>query len=154
MQMTELLDSVQYITDQYGKKKGVLLDLNVWQALMQLVEQNAVSDPIMPIKEKQLKQAQGEAEQIEPTAEPQREAAMQREEAAFRRLHATLYKQHAGQYVAIYNEQLIDSDTNQVALYRRVRQQHPGEFVWVAPVHETPDEVLVFRSPRLQNGAL
>jgi hypothetical protein len=69
-------------------------------------------------------------------------------------LHPTLYKQHAGQYVAIYNEQLIDSDQNQIALYRRVRQQHPGEFIWVGPVHETPDEVLIFRSPRLQNGAL
>lgn len=154
MQMTELLDSVQYITDQHGKKKGVLLDLNAWQVLIQLVEQNAVADPIIPTKEKQIKQLQGETEQSELIAAHQREAAMQREEAAFRRLHPMLYKQHAGQYVAIYNEQLIDSDPNQVALYRRVRQQHPGEFVWVAPVHETPDEILVFRSPRLQNGAL
>jgi hypothetical protein len=128
--------------------------LNVWQVLIQLVEQNAVSDLIIPTKAKQIKQEQGETERIEPVADRQREAAMQREEAAFHRLHPTLYKQHAGQYVAIYNEQLIDSDTNQVALYRRVRQQHPGKFVWVAPVHETPDEVLVFRSPRLQNGAL
>jgi hypothetical protein len=30
MQMTELLDSVQYITDQHGEKKGVLLDLSAW----------------------------------------------------------------------------------------------------------------------------
>jgi hypothetical protein len=108
----------------------------------------------MPTKEMQIKQTQSKTEQSEPIAAHQREAAMQREEAAFRRLHPTLYKQHAGQYVAIYNEQLIDSDQNQIALYRRVRQQHPGEFIWVGPVHETPDEVLIFRSPRLQNGVL
>lgn len=83
-----------------------------------------------------------------------RDLAMQREEAAFRRLHPMLYKQYVGKYVAIYREKLIDSDADQVALYRRVRQQHPGEFVWVAPVHKTADEVLVFRSPRLQDGAL
>ena len=31
MQIAELLDSAQYVTDNEGKKNGVLLDLEVWQ---------------------------------------------------------------------------------------------------------------------------
>ncbi len=141
MQIAELLDSVQYVTDHQGKKKGVLLDLEVWQGLVQLLEQKTTANGI-PIPAK---------EEVEET---EREAAIRREEAAFRKLHPSLYKQYAGEYVAVYNEQLIDSDSDQVALYRRVRKQHPGEFIWIAPVNENPDEVLVFRSPRLLNGHL
>ncbi len=147
MQLAELLDSVQYVTDQQGKKKGVLLGLEAWQELVDLVEQKTAADPIVPHEQEQVK-----ANEAKRVADSTREAAMLREEAAFRRLHPSLYKQYAGEYVAIYEEQLIDSDSDQVALYRRVRQQHPGKFVWIAPVKESPDEALVFRSPRFLNG--
>lgn len=141
MQIAELLDSAQYVTDNEGKKNGVLLELEVWQELVQLLEQEtAANGSAIP-----------EKEEVEGT---QREAAMLREEAAFRKLHPFLYKQYAGKYVAIYNEQLIDSDSDQVALYRRMRKQHPGQFIWIAPVKETLDKVLVFRSPRLLNDQL
>ncbi|MEZ4733207.1 MAG: hypothetical protein R3E79_39430 [Caldilineaceae bacterium] len=146
MQLAELMDSVQYITDRQGKKKGVLLDLDVWQGLIELVEQATDKTVVPPDKE------QAAIEEIERIADTAREAAMRSEEAAFRRLHPSLYKEYAGQYVAIHNEQLIDHDLDQVLLYRRMRQQHPGEFIWIAPVKESPDEVLVFRSPRFLNG--
>ena len=139
MQIAELLDSAQYVTDNEGKKNCVLLDLEVWQELVQLLEQETAANGI----------AIPEKEEVEET---KREAAMLREEVAFRKLHPSLYKQYAGEYVAIYNEQLIDSDSDQVALYRRIRKQHTGQFIWIAPVKENPDEVLVFRSPRLLNG--
>jgi len=77
------------------------------------------------------------------------EAAMCLEGAAFRDLHPALYKKYAGKYVAIYNEQLVDSDSDQATLLLRTRKQYPNEFVWIAPVSESPDEVFVFRSPRL-----
>ena len=147
MQLAELLDSVQYITDYKGKKKGVLLDLEIWQGLVELVEQKTAADHIAILEKEQV-----EVEEAEHVADAKREAAMIREEAAFRELHPSLYKQYAGEYVAIYNEQLIDSDSDQVALYRRTRKQYPGEFIWIAPVNDTPDEVLVFRSPRFLNG--
>ena len=146
MQLAELMDSVQYITDHQGKKKGVLLDLDVWQGLIELVKQATDKTVTPPGKEQASNQA------IEHIADSAREAAMLREEAAFRRLHPSLYKEYAGEYVAIQNEQLIDHDLNQVLLYRRMRQQHPGEFVWIAPVKENPDEILSFRSPRFLNG--
>ena len=141
MQVAELLDSVRYVTDRQGKEEAVLLDLEVWQRLVQLLEQNTTANGI-PIPDKE------EAEETE------REAAIRREEAAFRKLHPSLRKQYAGEYVAIYNEQLVDSDSDQVALYRRMRKQHPGQFIWIAPVNESPDEIFVFRSPRLLNGHL
>ncbi|MEZ4712599.1 MAG: hypothetical protein R3A44_35755 [Caldilineaceae bacterium] len=147
MQLAELMDSVQYITDHQGKKKGVLLDLDVWQGLIELVAQTTTDETAASPDE-----AQAAIEEIEPIADTAREAAMLREEAAFRRLHPSLYKEYAGEYVAIHNEQLIDHDLDQVLLYRRMRQQHPGEFVWIAPVKESPDEILVFRSPRFLNG--
>ena len=136
MRIQELLDSAQYVSDHEGKKNRVLLDLEVWQRLVQFVEQETDDDRI----------ATPELEQ-----DSEREAAMRREEAAFRKLHSSLYEQYAGEYVAIYNEQLIDSDSDQVALYRRMRKQHPGEFIWIAPVNESSDEVFVFRSPRFLN---
>ena len=144
MQIAELLDAVQYVTDQHGKKKGVLLDLDIWQELVQLLEQTTAVDHVAAVGTEKIEQ--------EPIEDTHRAAAMHREETAFRKLHPSLYPHYAGKYVAIYNEQLIDSDADQVALYRRVRQQHPGEFVWIAPMQESPDEVLVFRSPRLLNG--
>ncbi len=147
MQLAELMDSVQYVTDHQGKKKGVLLDLDVWQGLIELVEQTTTDEAVAPPGKEQ-----AAAEEVEHIADTAREAAMLREEAAFRRLHPSLYKEYAGKYVAIHNEQLIDHDLDQVLLYRRMRQQHPGEFVWIAPVKESPDEVLIFRSPRFQNG--
>lgn len=147
MQLTEVLESVQYVTDHQGQKKAVLLDLDAWQTLVELLEQNrATSQTVKPEKETsaELDSQSG--------ADAKRDAAMRREEAAFHRLHPSLYKKHAGEYVAIHNEQLIDSDSDQVALYRRTRQQYPGEFVWITPINESPDEVLVFRSPRILNG--
>lgn len=152
MKMTELLGSIQYVTDHHGKKKGVLLDLEVWQELVQLVEQKTTSDLVATIENNKIEKEQIEAKEVEHVEDTKREAAMLREEAAFRRLHPSLYNEYAGKYVAIYNEQLIDSDSDQVALYRRVRKQHPGEFIWIAPVNESPDEVLFFRSPRILNG--
>ncbi len=139
MQIAELLDSVQYVTDHDGNTKSVLLDLEIWQGLVQFLEQETTADRTDKL----------EKEQMEGMT---REAAMLREEAAFRKLHPSLYKQYAGEYVAIYNEQLIDSDSDQVDLYRRVRKQYPGKFIWIAPVKENPDEVFLFRSPRLLNG--
>ncbi|MBV7336197.1 hypothetical protein KFU94_49775 [Chloroflexi bacterium TSY] len=50
MQLAELLDSVQYVTDHQGKKIGVLLDLEIWQGLIELVEQQTTADSVTPIE--------------------------------------------------------------------------------------------------------
>jgi hypothetical protein len=76
------------------------------------------------------------------------ETAVDREEAAFYRLHPELWQKYPGQYVAIFQSKLIDHDEDQLVLFHRVKQKHPGEFVWIAPVREEPIEEYVMRSPR------
>lgn len=137
MDRTKLLDSAQYITDRSGERTGVILDLDVWQELIALVGDHGKSDT---------------PTELNATPDQQRSATMDREEQAFYKLHSSLYPQYAGQYVAIYNEQFVDSDADQVVLYQRMRQKYPDEFVWIAPVTENPGEVLHFRSPRFQYG--
>jgi len=38
MSVTELLNSVQIVTDQHGEKKAALLDWAVWEELLTLLE--------------------------------------------------------------------------------------------------------------------
>lgn len=71
-----------------------------------------------------------------------------REEAAFHRLRPFLRQQYPDEYVAIYNGDLVDHDPDQVQLYLGVKTQHPGKFVWIAPVLSQPEEVYVQHSPR------
>lgn len=61
---------------------------------------------------------------------------------------AELRRKYQRQYVAIFGGELVDHDTDQVALFLRMRQQYPGQFVWIAPVHSTPQEIYHMRSPR------
>ena len=76
-----------------------------------------------------------------------------REEAVFKQLHPLLREKYLGQYVAIYQDKLIDHDANQVVLYWRVKERYPDEFVWIAPVGETSEETYVLRSPRFVESA-
>lgn len=79
---------------------------------------------------------------------PMAETAVTREEAAFYRLYPQLWQTYPGEFVAIYNEEMIDHDKDQVTLYLRVKAQYPEQFVWIAPVRETAVEEYVIRSPR------
>lgn len=72
-----------------------------------------------------------------------------REQAAYRRLHPSLLAQYAGEYVAIHQGKLVGHDVDQVALLLNVKKQFPGEFVWIAPVLQEPEEVYIIHSPRL-----
>jgi hypothetical protein len=44
----------------------------------------------------------------------------ERESRAFQRLFPELLKSHAGQYVAVHDEQVVDTDTDERALVERV----------------------------------
>ena len=75
--------------------------------------------------------------------------AVEREEAAFHRLHPDLWRDYPDQYVAIHQEAVVDHDRDQVALFLRARERFPGQFVWIAPVREAPEETYRIYSPRL-----
>lgn len=65
-------------------------------------------------------------------------------------MYPMLKEKYFGQYVAIYQGKLIDHDTDRKALYLRIDEKYPDEFVWISPVEEEPIPTLVFRSPRLE----
>jgi hypothetical protein len=117
MHLDDLLHRVQYVTDNEGNRQAVLLDLNVWQTLLQHLELNG-----------------------EPQVDEERQAAIEREEAAYQEMHVELYANYPGQHVAIYQQRLVDHDEDGVALYKRVRQKYPGEFVLMTPVRQEAEE--------------
>ena len=128
MEITQLLESVQYVTNSNGKRQAVLLDLDIWKKVVAVL-QRTVSADSTPVTEDEI--------------------AIEREEAAYQAMHHELYRTHAGQHVAIYGGQLVDHDTDGTALYKRVRHKYKDKFVLITPVEETAQEVYVVRSPRL-----
>ena len=80
---------------------------------------------------------------------PEPVTAVDREGAAFRRLHPTLLRDYPGQYVAVHGEVVVDHDPDQVALFLRAKERFPTDFVWIAPVGESPEESYRVYSPRL-----
>lgn len=78
------------------------------------------------------------------TADPH----IEREKAAYLRLYPQLKAQYAGQYVAIYNGQLVDHDADYGALFERIDDRYPDTFVWLTRVGDEPMGTIRFRSPR------
>lgn len=78
------------------------------------------------------------------------EKKIHREEQHFRAQHARLLDQYAGQFIAMHEGRVIDSDANELALYLRVRQRFPMVGVLIKRVTPTLEEVWVMRSPHLE----
>lgn len=76
-------------------------------------------------------------------------SAMQNEKAAFLAMHARLAEGYEGQYVAIFQGQLIDHDQDVLALAGRIERDYSGDVVLITKVVDQADRVLQFRSPRL-----
>ncbi len=82
------------------------------------------------------------------------DTATSQEVSAYRTMHADLITRHAGEYTAIYQEQLIDYDRNELALLHRLEAQYPNEVVLMKQVRPLPEHELCFRSPRLIRNRL
>ena len=76
------------------------------------------------------------------------EAKMDLEDAAYHSMHPELFEKYAGQHVAIHNEQLVDTDPDEMALYFRIDEQFPDEVVLLKKVRELPEPDLRIWSPR------
>ncbi len=88
------------------------------------------------------------ADLIEDPQASERSDPMERKIAAFQQIHASLLKRYRGEYVAIYQGQLVDHDNDKVALLERIEQTYPNKFVLMRPVQEQPEREFYFRSPR------
>ena len=117
MNVDELLQTARYVTDSDGNLQAVQLDLEIWHKILQHLDLSN-----------------------DPRAFEERQSAMRREEAAYQAMHDELYENYPGQHVAIFQGQLVDRDEDSVALYRRIRQKYPGEFVLMTPVRREPVE--------------
>lgn len=73
---------------------------------------------------------------------------MLKEEAAFDAMRSELLNQYREEFVAIYQQQVIDHDPDELALVERICESYPDETVLIRQVLETPEPPLVFRSPR------
>jgi hypothetical protein len=111
MNEDELLQTARYVTDSDGNLQAVQLDLEIWHKILQHLDLNN-----------------------DPQIFEERQSAMRREEAAYQAMHDELYENYPGQHVAIFQGQLVDRDEDSVALYRRIRQKYPGEFVLMTRV--------------------
>ena len=72
------------------------------------------------------------------------------EQAHYRTQHPKLLQSYAGQYIAMHQGQVIDCDTDQMALYLRIHQKYPMGGVLIRKVTAEPEKVLMVRSPRME----
>lgn len=75
-------------------------------------------------------------------------AKMQQEVAAFEASHADLRQEYANQFVAFRQGIVIDHDTDELALVKRIEAQYPDEVILIRQVLPQLPEPLRFRSPR------
>jgi hypothetical protein len=85
-----------------------------------------------------------------PPEDDEEHRAMAREEIAYRTMHAELYAKYPDQYVAIYQGEVVDRDTDLEAICDRVDEKYPNEVVLIKRVLSTSEETFVFRSPRVE----
>ena len=76
--------------------------------------------------------------------------AMKKEIEAYKAMHPELVKKYLGQYVAIYQGQLVDHDADPVALHRRVAAEFPHKTLLSRLDQEEAEPVLHMRSPHLE----
>jgi len=76
--------------------------------------------------------------------------AMDQEAEAFRRLHPDLRATIPGQYAAIYRGQLVDHDTDQLALFQRTQARFAGLPVLIRQVRSEIEQTIMVRSPRIE----
>lgn len=77
------------------------------------------------------------------------EQIMAREEAAYRAMREEIAAKFTGEYVAIHCGQLVDHDSKELALLRRLDEKYADKVVLMKQVLPQPESELRFRSPRL-----
>jgi hypothetical protein len=97
-------------------------------------------------------ESQGSAQEYpRPYISPQHRQ-MSTEETAFESMKVDLIARHGGEFVALFQQQVIDHDQDELALLARIDQSYPNEIVLIRQVLETPEPPLLFRAPRLVRG--
>lgn len=89
-----------------------------------------------------------EEDDYTPFSEDPRRPQMEKEVAAFEEQHSMLVEQYLGEFIAMYQGQVIGHDRDQWALIRRVRSDHPDQVVLFLQVEGSLPRDLVVHSVR------
>lgn len=92
-----------------------------------------------------------QAHPFEPYPTHPKRAAMKKEIKAYQAIHSELVTKFLGQYVAIYQGELVDHDPDPVALHERITAKYPKKVVLSRRVQKNAEPVLQMRSPRLEH---
>ncbi|MFQ5594388.1 MAG: DUF5678 domain-containing protein [Anaerolineae bacterium] len=76
------------------------------------------------------------------------------ESELYRQQHAELKDRYLGQYIAIYNGQVVDHDTDFQALRRRIRQRFRRTPVMMTKVEDVAERTLVRHSFLVETASL
>ena len=87
--------------------------------------------------------------EIEPPVAPAVDATIRQEKQAYLRMHKQLWQQYPHHYVAIKGGLLVDHHTDKLALYTRIEQRYPTQFVLMRRVEAAPERTYTFHSIRL-----
>ena len=68
-------------------------------------------------------------------------------------MHGELVEQYLGQYVAIYNGQLVDHDADPMILLTRIRSKYPNQVILRRKVERMPERELRVRHPRFKRSS-
>lgn len=74
---------------------------------------------------------------------------MEQELLSFHSQKTELLGKYPGQYIAMFKGEVIDSDTDQLALVARIDSLYPDEIILIKQVTDSPEKILHSRSPRL-----
>lgn len=76
--------------------------------------------------------------------------ALDQEAKAWYALHPQLREKYSGQYVALYQGEVVDVDADLLTISRRIRRKYGNETVWISRVEEKPFREIHMRSPRIE----
>lgn len=125
----------------------VILDEDVYERVVRLARQRR-QDLAETVAQFLAEELPGEGEEEAVISWSEADESVDREIAAYHRLHAELWRKYPGQHVAIQNERLVDHDTDDLALSRRIYSRYPDTFVLMRQVEALPESVIHLRSPR------
>lgn len=72
---------------------------------------------------------------------------LDREIVAYTQMHPELWRTLPGHWVAFHNGEMVDTDPDQAALYRRVREKYGRTAVLIRQVRQEANEDLWMRTP-------
>lgn len=89
-----------------------------------------------------------EEDDYNPFSEDPRRPQMEKEVVAYEEQHSTLVEQYLGEFIAMYQGQVIGHDRDQWSLIRRVRADYPDQVILFRQVEASLPRDLVVHSVR------